>query len=178
MSRTDECRFDFPMIGNELSIKHWCKKFQKEIVDGSECNDCECFKNKYIVYPIEVTGLDLDEIDYSGLCYKNRIGQPVKIRPCNENNTYLGVFVGELPLHSTASFNEETGRLKIGTISNPAILVPTLGKIVFGCESWWSFVENEDDLEKEISDDMINNQWYIKAIKSMCKSEKEGNENV
>jgi len=41
-------------------------------------------------------------------------------------------------------------------------------------ESWWGVVESEDDL-KDITMDTINEQWYVKALKSMeTVAEKEG----
>ena len=29
---------------------------------------------------------------------------------------------------------------------NPGIFVPELGKIIYGCESWWSEIDNPEDL--------------------------------
>jgi hypothetical protein len=33
-------------------------------------------------------------------------------------------------------------------------------------ESWWGVVESENNL-KDITMDTINDQWYVKALKSM-----------
>ena len=43
---------------------------------------------------------------------------------------------------------------------------PEMGEVVYGCESWWAAIENEDDL-KEISDLDINSIWYVKALKGI-----------
>mgnify|MGYP000282015848 FL=1 len=42
----------------------------------------------------------------------------------------------------------------------------------FGAESWWSIIENPEEL-KDITDDDINSQWYVKALKAMHKEEPE-----
>ena len=56
--------------------------------------------------------------------------------------------------------------------TNPAIYVFDLQRIIFGAESWWSIIENQEEL-KDITDDDINNQWYVKALKAMHKDEPE-----
>lgn len=125
---------------------------------------CDNYKSRYIEYPLTMTGIDKD-IELSCLG-KHNIGKFVKIKPCKENKTYLGLFLGELPIDILVSHNEETKILNLSFMDNPAIFVFDLKKIIYGCESWWSVIENEDDL-KEITNTDINNQWYIKALQSL-----------
>ena len=97
-------------------------------------------------------------------------GKFVKIRPCGEefeDKTYLGVLIGDAALSSSIGINDE----KIvcsWAFFNPAILIPELGKIVYGCESWWGLIRSEDDL-KSITDIDIENVWYVKAMKTLSK---------
>lgn len=56
--------------------------------------------------------------------------------------------------------------------TNPAIYVFDLQRIIFGAESWWSIIENPEEL-KDITDDDINSQWYVKALKAMHNEEPE-----
>lgn len=45
-----------------------------------------------------------------------------------------------------------------------------LQRIIFGAESWWGIIESLEEL-KDITDDDINNIWYVKALKAMHKDE-------
>jgi hypothetical protein len=67
-----------------------------------------------------------------------------------------------------ASHNPDTKELNLSYHSNPAIFVFELNKIVFGAESWWGVIENEDELKKiKITQDDIDNVWYVKALKAI-----------
>ena len=104
-----------------------------------------------------------------------KTGMPVAVRPCDEEyegKTFLGFYLGDLPLQNTISFNEEKGILKVGTHNNPAMFVPEHGRIIWGCGSWWHEIKSEDDL-KQITDEDIENTWYVKLAKSMCKEKQE-----
>ena len=57
-------------------------------------------------------------------------------------------------------------------MSNPAIYVPELRKIVFGCESWWGEIQSPDEI-KDITDDDISNVWYVKLVKAMENPERK-----
>ncbi len=97
-------------------------------------------------------------------------GRFVKIRPCAdefENKTFLGIMIGDAALSSSISIKDEE-IVCSWSFYNPAILIPELGKIVYGCGSWWGLVESEDDL-KSITDLDIENVWYVKAMKSIDK---------
>lgn len=91
----------------------------------------------------------------------------VAIRPCDGEKTYVGIHVGDLPTGVHTKYDRKSGVMEIGLgAGNPAIVVPALGKIVFGYESWWGLIKSEDDL-KQISDEDISNVWYVKAMRKM-----------
>lgn len=96
----------------------------------------------------------------------------VRIRPCAaeyEGKTYLGVYVGDVALGFSSKYHPEEKTLELGFSQfNPAIFVPALGKIIYGIESWWGQIRDEEDL-KDISDNDINNVWYVKMLKSMME---------
>lgn len=173
LSRCRHAHLDgFPMKPED--IKFYCTRngiMDDQIIHGinaEQCEQCEHFHSKFIEYPITINGIDIDQ-DTSSL-RKTDIGKFAKVRPCEkecENKTYVGIFLGDLPHAPYISLDEKSGMLKIRPMMNPAIYVPDLKKIVYGYESWWCIIEDEKDLDKEITDDLINNQWYVKAMKAM-----------
>ena len=76
------------------------------------------------------------------------------------------MFLGELPIGQNISYNRKSQVLDISFRNNPAIFVFELNKIIYGIESWWGIIETENDL-KDISDQDINNIWYVKALNSL-----------
>ncbi|KJS85141.1 MAG: hypothetical protein JM58_09180 [Peptococcaceae bacterium BICA1-8] len=128
---------------------------------------CDKYKSIYIEYPIEVSKINHDT-NKGG--YRDReIGKFVSIRPCGkeyQDKTYLGLYLGDLPIGHHISHNPDTKELNVSFHDNPAIFVFDLNKIVYGCESWWGIIKNEADLRK-ITDIDIDNVWYVKALKVM-----------
>ena len=59
--------------------------------------------------------------------------------------------------------------LNILTVTNPAMYVFELNKIVFGAETWWRKLTSPEDL-KAITDDDIENTWYVKLLKQKFES--------
>lgn len=137
---------------------------------------CDNYKNLYIEYPIEVSKINCEKQTYG---YEDGdIGGFVSIRPCAEeyqNKTYLGIYLGDLPISPTVTHNSETKELNVGFMNNPAIFVFDLKRIVYGCESWWGLIENEEDL-RQITDADINNVWYVKILKELEQKATEANE--
>lgn len=146
----------------------YCKAKEEKVDIKEFSNERECsnFDSKYIQYPIEVSGIDIP--DRKGYRAGSQTGKFVKIRPCKEDKTFLGIYLGEIDAGMMVQHSRETKELKIYRHFNPAIFVPDLNKVVFGCESWWGIIESEDDL-KEITNDDIENVWYVKALKTLCK---------
>lgn len=132
---------------------------------------CDDYKSRYIEYPIEVSKINCNN-DKGGL-HDSQIGKFVKIAPCGDEykgKTYLGIFLGDLPIGNHISYKEDTKELSVSFSTNPAIFVFEVNKIIFGCESWWGIIESEEDL-KEITSEDIDNVWYVKALKTLSKEE-------
>jgi len=138
--------------------------------------DCDEFKSKYIEYPLEISGIKQPEDkgintkSISGNC-----GDLVKVRPASdkyENKTYLGILLGEADIGLFISHNPESKELRISRHHNPAIFVPELKEIIYGSESWWGHIKSEEEL-RAITDDDIDNVWYVKLLKGASKSESE-----
>jgi len=89
----------------------------------------------------------------------------VAVRLAGEKETHVGIYVGDLATGAGASFHRPSGvlTLRLGH-HNPAILVPSLGRIVYGYESWWGVIKSEADL-KQITDRDIENVWYVRALR-------------
>jgi len=129
-----------------------------------------------ISFPVSIGSVETDNRFYN----KGRIGcgQMVAIRPCGEEykgKTYLGIYLGDITIGVDVFFskNESTDVYKLETLNhlNPAIFIPEFNKIVFGCESWWGTIKDESHL-KQITDEDIQNVWYVKALKQLTKETK------
>lgn len=91
--------------------------------------------------------------------------QLVEIKPCGDEKTYVGVYLGDFALGASYTIEGEELIVK-PTFNNPAIFVPDLKKVVFGCESWWRSIENIEDA-KEINQEDIDNCWYMQLLKTL-----------
>lgn len=163
------CRYCHPFMGEKHDECHcvvdgWEEEKVKKVTE-KDCESCEKYDSRYIDYPISVQKINVDRPEIRD----KRCGQLVKIRPCGkeyEGKTYLGIFLGNLPYTPYVSYNKKNEELDISCMTNPAIFVPELKRIIFGMESWWGYIESEKEL-KDISDDDIENQWYVKMLKGM-----------
>lgn len=177
-----KCMNSFPYMGKEMN-KTCCRLLMRKNTDVGEdddsvcvsneqCENCPDYESRFIEYPIQVNSIKCDKMKQLMM---GRAGSLVKIRPCNKeygDKTYLGLYLGNQPWSQTVSYNSESGELTVGMTTNPAIYVFELQRIIFGAESWWSIIENTEELE-DITDEDINNQWYVKALKAMHKDEPE-----
>lgn len=146
---------------NLFNIDEW--KFKENFI-------CDNYKSIYIEYPIEVSKIN-KTIDTVGI-RDEEVGMFVRVRPCAQeyqDKTFLGLYLGELPVGIQISHNSETKELNVGFYNNPAIFVFDLKKIIYGYESWWEVIENEDEL-KTITDIDIENVWYVKALKTFSQT--------
>ena len=118
-----------------------------------------------IEFPVEVSAIK----NTGSRHYKSHeVGSWVSIRPVGDDKTYLGVYLGDQILEAMHSYNLESKELSIYPHTNPAIYVPDLKKVVWGCESWWGTIDFPDDLKK-ISDIDIQNIWYVKVLKELAE---------
>lgn len=133
-------------------------------INEAQCESCERYKSRYIEFPITVNGIDIKPIDTTS--FSAKAGDLVGVRPCGkeyEGKTYLGIFLGDLPIQNTVLFSEETKTLSVNAHTNPAMFVPELKKIIYGCGSWWYKIKSEKDL-RSITDEDINEAWYVKMM--------------
>lgn len=129
-----------------------------------------------IKFPIEVKEIKFENSGnpIEKPMFGNKAGQLVKVRPCGEkynDKTFVGFLIGEVPLGQSAKWNAEEGILTIRqSFHNPAIFVPELGEVIYGCSSWWGTIDSEEEL-KAITDDDIDNVWYVRALKALNKED-------
>lgn len=171
--RIRRCKFSFGHIRGSQYEYHCVEAGWEDdkvvITDEERCDVCKKFKSRYIEYPITVRNIEDKKITYNGGISHYEIGSLCAVRPCDKEckgKTYLGYYLGDLPVRPHISFNEEQGILKVETSCNPAILVPELHRIVFGYESWWRTIETEKDL-MDITDKDIDKQWYVQCLKAI-----------
>jgi len=104
-----------------------------------------------------------------GLFGRTKPLTPVRIRPCAEkygNKTLLGFLLGDFAVSIMAHVETETETLVVMGTNNPAIYVPELDKIIWGCESWWGEIKDGDEL-RTITDDSIAGIPYVRILKMM-----------
>ena len=120
-----------------------------------------------INYPITVEKIEL--VQPRKTSYR-KVGSWVSIRPCSEGDkTFLGVYLGDLQNSPMASYNKNSKLLTVIPFQNPAIWVPDLNRVVWGCESWWGVIEGPEDLKK-ITDGDIQGVWYVRALKELSET--------
>lgn len=145
-----------------------CREERPEFAtEGDGAASCEGFVSRYIEFPIQVDGIQLDGEPIT--LRAGSVGRLVKVRPCGDDGggkTFLGFFLGELAISPSVSFDLKTKVMRVSTVGNPAIFVPDLVRIVWGAESFWSLIDTEEDL-RDITDETINEQWYMKALRRL-----------
>lgn len=152
----------------DIETMKWVCKENMSQFHSKDDVECEHYQSKYIEYPLTIQGI---ENHFSKQKSHYECGTLVKVRPCGSeynDKTYLGIFLGYLPIDVFISFRHDDQKLYIQPHLNPAIFVPELKKIVYGCESWWGRIESLEDF-KEITSEDIQNVWYVKLLKSMME---------
>lgn len=174
-NKQERCKFCHRFMGKNHNESHcvvdgW-EDDKVKIVSEKQCEACEKFDSKFIEYPLTIQGIDNAKINISGLSYE--CGTLCEISPCGEEydgKSYIGIYLGNLPISILTSYHSETGILENRTMNNPAIFVPELKKIIYGCESWWRKIKSIEDF-KGISKEDIENTWYVKLLKTIGKSD-------
>lgn len=126
-----------------------------------------------IKYPLTVNSLKMQGRMGVSPGRGERVGSFVSIRPVAEEHkgkTFLGLYIGDVPLSISTAYDPKAQDLHITLAGNPAIFVFDLNKVVHGAESWWGEIESEDQLRK-ITDNDIQNVWYVKAMKQLVERE-------
>jgi hypothetical protein len=133
---------------------------------------CMHYDSRFIEYPLTIDGIN-NHFNKEGLVSLYKCGKLVRVSPCGEEykgNTFLGILLGDLPIGAYIGFNRESKKLEVSPATNPGIFVPEIDKIIYGCESWWGEIETPEDL-KAITNEDIENTWYVQLLKGMMKKE-------
>lgn len=118
-----------------------------------------------------MTSMEFDVQGCLNQDWRDLIGKPVAVRPCGkeyEGKTYFGIYLGDFPLSFSWQIKSDDPKKMLvkPCFGNPAIFVPAIRKTIFGCESWWHEIENEEAL-KQITDEDINGTWYVQLMKNL-----------
>jgi hypothetical protein len=113
-----------------------------------------------------------------GPCLKTRqnpmFGTLVAVRLAKSDKTFLGIYLGDLTIDVHAMYHKVKKTLTLQPVTNPAIFVPEIDRLVWGCESWWKPLKSAEDL-KEITDADIESVWYVRALKELASKDKADN---
>lgn len=134
--------------------------------EGHECDKkgCPDYVSRYLTFPMTVKGIDIEPM---AIPAEGKRAELVKVRLAGEDSeTHLGFLLHDIGSDISVSYNRDTEILRVMQYSSPPIFVPALGRIVYGCESWWSRIRSEEDFS-DITDADIANQWYVQAWRAM-----------
>ncbi|MTI83457.1 MAG: hypothetical protein FH756_06015 [Firmicutes bacterium] len=173
MAKCDRCRnMDIKFDKSLSGMYYECIKGVTDLKQVKDIEnfkiECDKFDSKYIEYPLTINGIELSKEPAISQGLGCKTGDLIKVRPCAEeyqNKTFLGIYLGDIDIGLHASLNRDTKVLSVGRMHNPAIFVPEIKKIIYGCGSWWGKIKDENDL-KDITDDDIDNVWYVKMLKN------------
>lgn len=128
------------------------------------------FKNNSIEYHCVVDGWEDDKVR---ICKKGECESCQKFKSKYVEYPITVHEIENKPIDTSGLGHEEGSLVAIrSTMNNPAIFVPELKKIIYGCESWWKTIRSVDEFSK-ISNEDINNTWYVKLLQSMNQPEEE-----
>jgi hypothetical protein len=103
-------------------------------------------------------------------------GLLVKVRPCGdeyEGKTYVGLLLGDMKIGCGYGVTTDGVLEVVNAHKNPAIYMLGPNQLIFGCESFWGVIENEEELDKLITDSGIQNIWYVRALKELLVAKAE-----
>lgn len=149
-----------------------------EAGEHEDCFQCRGKGVKPPFWPRLITDMkwpDMDKMLNAFAITRAKCGDWVKVRPCKENKTYLGVYLGDFSTGIGARIEDETVLKLEFQMGNPAIYVPDLKRIVRGYESWWGLITDPDQL-KAITNEDINNVWYVQALDELSKASQGQNQ--
>ena len=165
------------MIDNVFAASR--RKPEDPVPEKEECFACRGTGAKVEFWPRFITGANWSDtgkvIEQYGI--SSEVGKFVSIRPCAEeygDKTYLGLHLGDMATTIALGYDKSNGQIKPQFYRhNPAIFVFDLKRIIFGMESWWGEITSEEQLRKITNDD-INNVWYVKALGQLSKGDEAG----
>lgn len=173
-------------LKNKLdSLRNGMKWFEGSILPARDGEGCHLTNNQYTVvnelfklfnkldWQLHLNSYkELKVQEDRAVRPDERCGRAVKVSPCGkeyEGKTFFGIYLGDVALAINASIDKNETLVVGHSFYNPAILIPELGKIVYGAESWWDFIKEEEDLKKVITEETIKNVWYVQILNSIGK---------
>lgn len=161
------CRKCQPSIGERNTSGSWMTCSEGHECDKKGCTD---YVSRYLTFPLTVKGIDIEPM---AIPAAGKRAELVKVRLAGEDSeTHLGFLLHDIGSDVSVSYNRDTEILRVMQYSTPPIFVPALGRIVYGCESWWSRIRSEEEFS-DITDADIANQWYVQAWKAMTEEKEE-----
>ena len=130
------------------------------------CNACRNYRSRHIQFPITIADIVTNPCKPEHLGHEP--GALVAVRPADEERTYLGIYVGDLPMFVSSSYDRKCRTLNVTPVRNPAMFVPALNRLVFGAESWWHEIKSPEELG-DITDADIDGQFYVQYLKQIGK---------
>jgi hypothetical protein len=120
---------------------------------------------------LDCRGIQTPKLEKGPLSYV-KPGSYVSIRPANDDRTYLGIYLGDMPIGVAGiqRKGEEDTIMLSRTQPNPCIFIPQLEQLFYGMESWWGEIKVPEDLH-QITDADIESVWYVQALKSLLAKE-------
>lgn len=120
---------------------------------------------------LDVKGIQLPKLE-KGPISVTKPGSFVRVRPAGDDRTFLGIYLGDMPVGIAGIQKKgEDGKLYLTrSYPNPCIFVPDLSQLVYGLESWWGAISSEKDLH-QITDADIEGVWYVRALKALGEQE-------
>ncbi|MBC2746208.1 MAG: hypothetical protein HF975_04230 [ANME-2 cluster archaeon] len=128
-------------------------------------------KNNIILIPpvhdFKDEPIEVSKVEFNTPGFEKQTGkQFVAVRPVDDTKTYLGIYLGGAPAIFGGHYNIQDKTVVFNSRTNPMIFIPDLMTSVFGYECWWSPIKDETQLRR-ITDDDIQNVWYVKALKEL-----------
>ena len=172
-----KCKFRLPVvrkINGELTPLYVCKKKKCAVITEEDCISCKLYKNRFIEFPVSINGIQNEE-------FKTRCemaGKIVKVKPKGDeygDKIYIGLLVGDIPAYNHISLLENTNILKVAPITNSAIFIFELNKLVLGIECWWDEVKTLKELFELETDEK---KWYMVFAKERVEDMKNQEDNV
>lgn len=94
------------------------------------------------------------------------------VRPVGDEKTHVGFLLGDLGVNLHFGYLAGDQVVVFSYDYNPALFVPELGRVIMGYECWWSSIKSEDQL-REITNEDIENQWYVKVLRARLNAREE-----
>jgi len=160
-------------VGKDSTLASMIKEMAKSGI-FKKMKRSKVVDEKFTGYP-----LSIDKIIFRGgysekdVISDIKVGDYAAVRPCGEeykNKTYLGYFVGDIPIGVSALHDPKENELTVSLSSNPAFFLPDIREVIFGCGSFWSKIKTPDDL-RQITDFDIDSVWYVQALKALADKE-------